>query len=126
MPGDNLGPRRPAIDNDDNLWVPEWNSGWLTRFSPVDASFNRYDLGDSALGPYDVEVDRTSGEIWVTGALAASMVVFNPSTEKALEIPLPTNPAYTRHLAVDPRNGDLWSAYSSLPAAEPRIVRIQR
>ncbi|MGB1881826.1 MAG: hypothetical protein ACPHTD_14010, partial [Gammaproteobacteria bacterium] len=82
--------------------------------------------GSSALGGYDAEVDPLTGEVWVTGALAASMVVFDPESRRSLEIPLPTNPAYTRHLAVDPRNGDLWSAYSSLPAAKPRVVRIER
>ena len=126
MPYDNVGPRRPAVDAGDRLWIPEWNTGYLSRFDPQSGTFERFQLGSSALGGYDAEVDPLTGEVWVTGALAASMVVFDPESRRSLEIPLPTNPAYTRHLAVDPRNGDLWSAYSSLPAAKPRVVRIER
>lgn len=126
MPDDNAGPRRPAIDADDRLWIPEWNTGHLSRYDPATDTFARFPLGSSAIGGYDAEVDPRSGEIWVTGALGASMLLFDPATASALEIPLPRNPAYTRHLAVDPVTGDLWSAYSSLPAAEPRLVRIER
>ncbi|MGB1883729.1 MAG: virginiamycin B lyase family protein [Gammaproteobacteria bacterium] len=126
MPGDNLGPRRPAIGPGNQLWIPEWTTGHLTRFDPADESFTRFVIGPGALGGYDAETDPRSGEIWVTGALASSMVLFNPGDHSVLTIPLPSNPAYTRHLAVDPKTGDLWSAYSSLPAATPRVVRIER
>ncbi len=126
MPAVNSGPRRPAVGKDGNLWIPEWNTGFLTRFSPKSESFTRFEIGSSALGAYDAEVDPRSGEVWVTGALSASMFLFDPRTEQTVEIPLPTNPAYTRHLAVDPKTGDLWSAYSSLPAAQPKVVRIER
>ena len=126
MPGDNLGPRRPAVGSDNHLWIPEWTTGHLTRFDPSDKSFTRFAVGPGSLGGYDAEIDQRSGEVWVTGALASSMLVFNPADKSTLEIPLPTNPAYTRHLAVDPKNGDLWSAYSSLPAVTPRVVRIER
>jgi len=126
MPADNSGPRRPAVGKDGKLWIPEWNTGYLTSFDPKTGAFKRYAIGPSALGAYDAEVDPNSGEIWVTGALSSSMFVFDPATEKTLEIPLPTNPGYTRHLAVDPKTGDLWSAYSSLPAAKPKVVRIER
>jgi virginiamycin B lyase len=126
MPSPNAGPRRPAVGRDDMLWIPEWNTGKLTRFDPATSTFKSYALGTTPLGGYDTELDPRSGEVWMTGALSASMLLFNPADGQTLEIPLPTNPAYTRHLAVDPANGDLWSAYSSLPAAAPRVVRIQR
>ena len=126
MPAENVAPRRPAIGGDDRLWIPEWNTGYLTSFDPNTRLFKRYSLGDSALGAYDAEYDALTKQVWVTGALASSMVLFDPKSGSALEVPLPTNPAYTRHLAVDPVRGDLWSAYSSLPAAEPKVVRIER
>jgi hypothetical protein len=40
-------------------------------------------------------------------------------------VPLPTEPAYTRHLAVDEATGEVWTAYSSLPAATPRVARLR-
>lgn len=126
MPVANAGPRRPAIGANDVVWVPEWNTGYLSGYDPATNAFKRYRIGTAALGAYDAEYDPRSGQVWITGALGASMVAFDPRDESVLEIPLPTNPAYTRHLAVDPGNGDLWSAYSSLPAAQAKVVRIQR
>lgn len=126
MPVSNAGPRRPTIGANDIVWVPEWNTGYLSGYNPVTNTFKRYKIGTSALGAYDTEFDPRSGQVWITGALGSSMVAFDPVDESILEIPLPTNPGYTRHLAVDPTNGDLWSAYSSLPAAQPKVVRIQR
>jgi len=126
MPVDNSAPRRPAIGANDTLWVPEWNTGYLSGYDPHSGAFKRYKVGSSALGAYDAEYDNRSGHVWVTGALGSSMVLFDPADGTSLEIPLPTNPGYTRHLAVDPQTGDLWSAYSSLPAAQPKVVRIER
>lgn len=31
-----------------------------------------------------------------------------------------------RHLAIDAQTGDVWSAYSSLPTALSKIVRLRR
>ncbi len=126
MPVTNAGPRRPAIGANDVVWVPEWNTGYLSGYNPASNTFKRYRIGSAALGAYDAEYDPRAGIVWITGALGASMVAFDPAAESVLEIPLPTNPAYTRHLAVDPASGDLWSAYSSLPAAQAKVVRIQR
>lgn len=126
MPVTNAGPRRPAIGANDVVWVPEWNTGYLSGYDSATNTFKRYRIGTAALGAYDAAYDPRSGQVWITGALGASMIAFDPRDESVLEIPLPTNPAYTRHLAVDPANGDLWSAYSSLPAAQPKVVRIQR
>ena len=125
MPVANAAPRRPAVGDDDTLWIPEWNTGHLSGYDPSSRAFKRYRLGQSTLGAYDAEFDRRSGRVWVTAALDSSMILFDPADGAVLEIPLPTHPAYTRHLAIDPNTGDLWSAYSSLPAAAPKIVRIQ-
>ena len=125
MPTPNAGPRRPALRADGALWIPEWNTGYLALFNPADGGFQRYKIGPSTLGAYDAETDPRSGVVWITGALDTSMVRFNPKTETAESFPMPTEPAYTRHLAIDPATGDLWSAYSSLPAAKPKLVRVQ-
>ncbi len=124
MPFPNSGPRRPGLGPDQSLWIPEFNTGYITRFDPETAEFERFALGDSAMGAYDVEVDPSSGMVWVTGSLDSSLLRFDPSTADVLRIPLPTEPAYMRHLAVDPASGDVWTAYSSLPAAKPKLVRV--
>lgn len=125
MPTPNAGPRRPALRADGALWIPEWNTGYLTLFNPADESFTRTKIGPSTFGAYDAETDPTSGAVWITGSLDTSMVRYDPRSGTVDTVPMPTEPAYTRHLAVDPKTGDLWSAYSSLPAAKPKLVRIQ-
>ncbi len=82
-------------------------------------------LGMPTIGAYDIEVDQRSGIVWTTGSLDSSLFRYDPSSGRIDRIPLPTEPGYARHLAVDPETGDVWSAYSSLPPATPRVVRVQ-
>jgi virginiamycin B lyase len=125
MPHPNSGPRRPGLGPDGRLWIPEFNTGFLTAFDPDTGDFKRIDLGLSTLGAYDVEVDQKTGEVWISGSLDSSMLRYNPESGAIDRIPLPTEPAYTRHIAIDPKNGDVWTAYSSLPAAQPKVVRLR-
>lgn len=125
MPEANSGPRRPGLDNLDRLWIPEFNTGALALFDPGTEAFRRVQLGGSSTGLYDVEVNQHTNEIWATGSLASTLIRYRPETGGILTVPLPTEPAYTRHIAIDEASGDVWSAYSSLPAADPRVVRLR-
>ena len=125
MPAENSGPRRPGLAPDGSLWIPEFNTGHITRFDPESKTFERVSLGLPTMGAYDVEVDQASGVVWTTGSLDSSLFRYDPKSGRKDRIPFPTEPAYTRHLAVDPATGDVWSAYSSLPPAAPRVVRVQ-
>lgn len=126
MPEPVSGPRRNAIGLDGSIWIPEFNTGAITRFDPATEKFERFELGDSALGPYDATTDPNDGSLWITGSLASSLVRFDPKTRRVEHYPFPTEPAYTRHVQIDPKSGDVWTAYSSLPTAVPRVVRFQR
>jgi len=125
MPTPNSGPRRPAIGPDGMLWIPEWNTGKLAKFDPKTEEFTEYQPSLSTIGPYDVEVNQKTGEVWMSGSLSSSIFRFKPKTEKWTEFRWPTEPAYVRHIAVDEETGDVWSAYSSLPEAKAKIVRLQ-
>lgn len=125
MPAPNSGPRRLALGKDGTIWIPEWNTGYLTGFDPKTRRFTRHRLGEPTIGAYDAEVDPRTGVVWITGSLASTVIRFDPATAKVDTIPLPTDPAFMRHIAVDPRNGDVWATYSQLPASTPKIVRIR-
>ncbi len=125
MPAPNSGPRRPGVGPDGSVWIPEFNTGHVTRFDPTTGEFRRVDLGIATLGAYDVEVDQRRGTVWITGSLDASLIRLDPESGEIVRIPLPTAPAYTRHIAIDPESGDVWTAYSSLPPANPRVARVQ-
>lgn len=125
MPSGNSGPRRLALGNDGTIWIPEWNTGHLTGFDPKTQSFKRHKIGSPTIGAYDAEVDPRSGAVWITGSLASTVIRFDPESGRVDTIPLPTDPAFMRHIAVDPTNGDVWTTYSQLPASTPKIVRIR-
>ncbi len=125
MPAPNSGPRRPGLDRNDGLWIPEFNTGHLAGFDPEAERFERIRLGPSSIGLYDVEVNQANDDVWATGSLASTLIRYRPGDGSILSVPLPTEPAYTRHLAVDEATGDVWTAYSSLPAAIPRVARLR-
>jgi len=125
MPTPNSGPRRPAIGPGGAVWIPEFAAGKLASVAAATETFTEYDLGSPTVGPYDVEVDQQSGIVWISGSLSSSIFRFDPANGEMREYPWPTEPGYIRHIAIDPETGDVWSAYSSLPAAKPKIVRLQ-
>ncbi|MCZ6711250.1 MAG: carboxypeptidase regulatory-like domain-containing protein [Gammaproteobacteria bacterium] len=125
MPMDNSGPRRLGIGPDGALWIPEFNTGYLSHFDGDTGEFERIRMGPSTLGLYDAAVDQRSGAVWVTASLASRLIRYQPATGEVTGFALPTQPAYMRHLAIDPSTGDVWSSYSSLPAAKPKLVRLQ-
>lgn len=126
MPVPNAGPRRMAVGRDGAVWVPEFNTGRLSRFDPETETFTSFDTGIGAAGIYDVAVDPRNGDVWLGAALDSSLIRLEPATGRFTRYPLPTAPAYMRHLAVDPDTGDVWTAYSSLPTAVPKVVRLRR
>ena len=71
-------------------------------------------------------IDDHQNAVWITGSLASSLLRFDMKTKQVENYPLPTEPAYMRHVQVDPGTGDVWSAYSSLPTAIPKVVRLSR
>jgi virginiamycin B lyase len=126
MPLSLSGPRRHAVARDGTVWMPEFNTGFIAHFDPRTEKFERFRVGESTLGAYDLAIDPRDGGIWITGALASALIRFDPKTHAIERYPLPTEPAYMRHIAIDPNNGDVWSAYSSLPTAVPKVVRVSR
>jgi len=125
MPTANSGPRRPGLGPDGILWIPEFAAGKLAKFDPESESFTEYDLGLSAAGPYDVEVDQRTGMVWVSGSNDSSIFRFDPASETFTRYPWPTEPGFIRHIAVDEETGDVWAAYSSYPPGAPKLVRLQ-
>jgi virginiamycin B lyase len=126
MPDENVGPRRMAVGPDGTLWIPEYNTGRITAFDPKTETFETIDLGWGTAGIYDSEANSKTGELWLTGSLDTSLWHVDPETKTPTRIPLPTEPALSRHMAVDPETGDVWVAYSSLPSAQVKVARLSR
>jgi virginiamycin B lyase len=125
MPQSNSGPRRPGIGPDGSIWIPEFNTGFVTRFDPKTETFERHSFGSATIGIYDVAVDQRSGDVWAGASLGSAMIRLDAKTGKTVSYPFPTEPGYPRHIAIDPKSGDVWTTLSSMPDAEPKIVRLQ-
>lgn len=125
MPAPNSGPRRPGIGPDGAIWIPEFNTGVVTRFDPKTEKFERHYLGSATLGIYDVAVDQNTGHVWAGSSLGSAMIRLDPETGNVATYPFPTEPGYPRHIAIDAKSGDIWTTLSSMPDAVPKIVRLQ-
>ncbi|HEX6644946.1 MAG TPA: hypothetical protein VF037_09715, partial [Gemmatimonadales bacterium] len=84
------------------------------------------ELPVEASAPYVVRMGR-DGEVWIGTGAADALFRYDPRTGAFETIPLPTRGALVRHLAVDPRTGDVWLAYGESPGKAPaRIARFRR
>jgi streptogramin lyase len=121
------GPRRPAITEDDILYVPLFGAGQIVEY---DVRARRqvavYDLPDRASGPYAVTWDPKRKVLWVPTSNSDVIYRFDPAAKTFGVIPLPGYKAFLRMLAVDPRSGELVSSFGNLPedADGPRMVLV--
>ena len=77
------GPRRLGVGPDNIVWVPGYGTSQLGRFDPSNETWKVYDLPTQPKGfdlPYNVNVNRTTGDVWITGSNSDSFIRFRPST----------------------------------------------
>lgn len=71
------GPASVAIDSTSaNVWVPDYSTGYLSRFTTAGAAAGTFSVGETKL--QDAEIDG-SGNIWVTANTANALVKLNNS-----------------------------------------------
>ncbi len=124
-------PRRLRFDGDFGLWIPSFSSGKIARFDTRSREFREWTLPTARDGvdtPYALNVDRSSGEVWVCGTNSDSLIRFDPVRERFTVFPLPTRVTYTRELDFDPQ-GRVWASNSNLPTWQveggfPRVLRL--
>lgn len=66
VPTDHSRPTYIDADNNGSLWFTEQDSGKIGRFSLNATAFIEYTLPDTAVGPYHINVTRSTGEVWAT------------------------------------------------------------
>ena len=74
------GARRVWADSKGDIWVSEWNSGQLSRFTPADGTWNVWRLPGNTPRAYAVYVDEAD-VVWVSDFAANAVVSFDPATE---------------------------------------------
>ena len=80
------GARRVWSDSKGELWISEWNSGQLSRYSPATGAWKSWKLPGEKPRAYAVYVDERD-IVWVTDFGANATLTFDPKTEQWASIP---------------------------------------
>ncbi|HAC33767.1 MAG TPA: hypothetical protein DCF45_04525 [Gammaproteobacteria bacterium] len=111
------GPRRIAIDDNDQLYVTLFGSGQLDI---VDTKTHKLiktvDLPDPNAAPYSALWDRWRNVVWIGNSNNDVIYRYDVESGDIGHIPLPSTHAYLRMITFDRNTGNLWTAYSHMPA----------
>ena len=80
------GARRVWSDSKGNLWVSEWNSGQLSRYTPATGEWKMWRLPGDEPKTYAVYVDERD-MVWVSDFGANATLAFDPATEQWTRYP---------------------------------------
>ena len=103
------GARRVWSDSKGELWVAEWNSGNLSRYSPKSGAWKTWKAPGSAPQVYAVYVDETD-KVWASEWTAQVMLRFDPATEKFDSFKSSSSRPNVRQ--IHGRKGEVWTPES--------------
>jgi virginiamycin B lyase len=109
-PTPDQGARRVWSDSACRIWVSEWNSGNLSRYTPEEDSWGTWSLPGENPQTYAVYVDEHD-MVWASDFGSNSMVRFNPITEEFDVFPLPHDPGNVRQ--IHGSAGEVWGPESA-------------
>jgi virginiamycin B lyase len=104
------GARRVWSDSKGELWVSEWNSGNLSRYSPASGRWQSWRAPGEAPQLYAVYVDETD-RVWASEWSAQVMLRFDPRTEKFEVFRSASRTANVRQ--IHGRRGEVWTPESA-------------
>lgn len=104
-PTANQGARRVWSDSRGDLWISEWNSGQLSRYSPASGTWKAWKLPGAKPQAYAVYVDDKD-MVWVTDFAANATLSFDPRTETWASYPGTAANANVRQILGRP--GEVW------------------
>ncbi len=104
-PTPDQGARRVWSDSRGSIWVSEWNSGNLSRYTPETETWDTWPLPGDDPQTYAVFVDDFD-IVWASDFGSNSMVRFDPATEEFHLFPLPNDPGEVRQILG--RTGEVW------------------
>ena len=107
------GARRVWSDSKGVLWISEWNTGYVTRYTPHSKTKSKkwksWKLPGSNPRTYSVYVDETD-KVWLSDFDANAVLRFDPVTETFESFPSPRSSAQVRQLLG--RKGEVWAPES--------------
>ena len=104
------GARRVWSDSKGDLWLAEWNSGNLSRYTPKTGAWKTYRAPGENPKVYAVYVDETD-KPWISEWSSQTMMRFDPATEKFETFKSSTATANVRQ--IHGRRGEVWTPESA-------------
>jgi len=109
-PSPDQGARRVWSDSQGQIWVSEWNTGNLSRYTPDTGTWATWHMPGDGPQAYAVYVDDRD-LVWVSDFGSNSIVRFDPTTETFDAFPLPHDPGEVRQILG--RSGEVWAPESA-------------
>jgi len=103
------GARRVWSDSKGDVWVAEWNSGNLSRYSPKSGAWKTWKAPGNTPQVYAVYVDETD-KVWASEWTAQVMLRFDPATEKFESFKSSSSRPNVRQ--IHGRKGEVWTPES--------------
>jgi virginiamycin B lyase len=104
------GARRVWSDSKGDLWLAEWNSGNLSRYTPKTGAWKTYKAPGESPKVYAVYVDETD-KPWISEWSSQTMMRFDPATEKFATFKSSSGTANVRQ--IHGRKGEVWTPESA-------------
>lgn len=104
------GARRVWSDSRGNVWVSEWNTGNLSRYSPADGRWSTWRAPGDEPHLYAVYVDD-DGKVWASEWSAQVVLRFDPRSEKFEAFHSSSTTANVRQ--IHGRHGEVWTPESA-------------
>jgi virginiamycin B lyase len=104
------GARRVWSDSKGNVWVSEWSSGQLSRYTPSSGQWSQWKAPGRSPHVYAVYVDETD-KVWASEWSARTMLRFDPSTETFETFKSSSSTPNVRQ--IHGRKGEVWTPESA-------------
>lgn len=95
-------PRRAQFDSKGDYWIPGLGDGKIARLDTKTMTYKIYPIPllapDETESPYDLAVDRKTGDVWVTDNMSDRMFRFAPRSKTWTAYPMPTKDLYQRDI----------------------------
>jgi len=96
------------------VWYSDYARGKLGRLDPATGQVRDFACpGGDGSQPYGIAVG-TDGRIWYDESGTDQIVAFDPATERAETVKIPTPGSVVRNMAVDSTRARLWLALSGV------------
>ncbi len=112
LPTPKQGARRVWADSKGDLWISEWNTGQLTRYSPATKAWKSWKMPGDAPKAYAVYVDERD-MVWVSDWGSNVTRSFDPKTER-FTAAYPGSGASANVRQILGRKGEVWLPESAL------------